>query len=237
MRDTDPAQSTMDAYHAIVMDTFDTVCNVKVRLGGKYLSGCHVMDGQKYVCLDELIRDISNQECVVYSFGIKDDWSFEDSIAGFGCKVYAFDPTIDNPESRSTNIVFKKIGVVGKQGIDNDYHTLDQILEDNSHTETNISYLKLDIEAHELSGIPLWLKSGALNNVQQIAAEIHLSPHEENATLNFFESFKDLELQGNFRIFNWEANNCFKNYNKDWDYFGFAEIVLKKINTSSSCSR
>ena len=227
----------MDTYHAIIMDTFDTVCNIKARLGGQYLSGCHVMDGQKYICMDELMMDIQNQECIVYSFGIGYDWSFEDGIAGFGCKVYAYDPTIDHATVRSKNIAFKKIGVVGEASNDKRYQTLNQILRENGHTQTKISYLKLDIEAHELSGLPLWLKSGALENVEQLAIEVHLEPPEEKVTLEFLQTFKDLELQGNFRIFNWEANNCWKNYNRNYDYFGLVEIVLKKINLNSSCSR
>ena len=227
----------MDTYHAIIMDTFDTVCHVKARLGGKYLSGCHVMDGQKYVCMDQLIEDINNQECIVYSFGIGGDWSFEDGIADFGCKVFSYDPTIDHAETRSENIRFKKIGVVGEPGDDKNYQTLDKILQENGHTNTKISYLKLDIESHELSGLPLWLNSGALDNVEQLAMEVHLEPPEEKVTLEFLKTFKDLELKGNFRIFNWEANNCWKNYNRNYDYFGLIEIVLKKINPSTACSR
>ena len=187
--------------------------------------------------MDELMMDIQNQECIVYSFGIGNDWSFEDGIASFGCKVYAYDPTIDHAAVRSKNIAFKKIGVVGEANNDKSYQTLNQILRENGHTQTKISYLKLDIEAHELSGLPLWLRSGALENVEQLAIEVHLEPPEEKVTLEFLQTFKDLELQGNFRIFNWEANNCWKNYNRNYDYFGLVEIVLKKINLNSSCSR
>ena len=126
---------------------------------------------------------------------------------------------------------------MGEPGDDKNYQTLDQILQENGHTNTKISYLKLDIESHELSGLPLWLKSGALDNVEQLAMEVHLEPPEEKVTLEFLQTFKDLELKGNFRIFNWEANNCWKNYNRNYDYFGLIEIVLKKINPSNACSR
>ena len=235
LRQTKPGESTMDTFHSIVMDTFDTACNVKTRLGGVYLSGCHVMDGQKYVCMDELMSDINSNECIVYSFGIGGDWSFEDNIASMGCRVYAYDPTIDHPEKRSENISFKKVGVVGVSGSDKSYQTLDEILTENKHVNTKISYLKIDIEAHELTGLPIWLENGSLRNVEQIAMEVHLEPPEEKVTLEFFKTFKDLELIGNYRIFNWEANNCWKNYNKDIEYFGLSEIVLKKINLKNSC--
>ena len=232
-----PKDSTMDSFYALSMDTFDTVCNIKTRLGGKYLSACHVMDGQKYVCMDEIMKDIQNNECVVYSFGIGGDWSFEDTIAEMGCTVYAYDPTIDHNADRSENISFKKIGVVGVPNANKDYQTLDEILKNNGHSNTKISYLKLDIEAHELSGLPMWLKSGALKNVEQIAMEIHLEPPEEKVTLEFLKTFQDLQLNGNYRIFNWEANSCWKNFNKQYEYFGLSEIVLKKIPPDNSCAK
>ena len=113
LRQINLKKSTMETFHSIVMDTFATACIVKTRLGGRYLPKCHVMDGQKYVCMEELIKDIQNQECIVYSFGVGNDLSFEETIADMGCKVLAYDPTVSNPKHHSQNISFKKIGVVG----------------------------------------------------------------------------------------------------------------------------
>ena len=120
-------------------------------------------------------------------------------------------------------------------GSDKSYQTLDEILTENKHANTKISYLKIDVEAHELTCLPIWLENGSLRNVEQIAMEVHLEPPEEKVTLEFFKTFKDLELIGNYRIFNWEANNCWKTYNKDIEYFGLSEIVLKKIDPENSC--
>ena len=222
----------MDTFHTIVMDTYSTVCHVKKRLGGVYENHCHVMDGQKYICMDDLAEDIRKQECLIYTFGIRDDWSFEDIIGSMGCRVFAFDPTIDAEPKRSENIRFQKVGVVGKPTNDKSYKTLAQILKDNGHTNTKISYLKIDIEGHELSGLPVWLNSGALNNVNQIAMEVHLHSNPEADTKAFFQTFKDLHLKGNYRVINWEANNCWKKST----YHHLMEIVLKKINSINSCS-
>ena len=219
------------------MDTFDTVCHVKYRIGGRYLSYCHVMDGQKYVCMDELMDDIRNQNCLVYSFGVGKDWSFENTLGDWGCNVYAYDPTIDQPVNISKNVIFKKIGVEPYNSNNKNYESFDRILKTNGHESAKISYVKLDIEGLELSLLSIWLESGLLNKVQQIAFEVHLDPPEKKVTLEFLQTFKDLQLQGNYRIFNWEANNCWKNSNgKKYDYFGLAEIVLKKIDPYTSCA-
>jgi len=64
--------------------TWHAGCRSSVRRFG------HSGDGGWEVCLDHL--DPSN--CVVYSFGISNDPSFDLAIADFGCHVFAFDPTI-----------------------------------------------------------------------------------------------------------------------------------------------
>ena len=218
------------------MNTFDTVCHAKVRLGGTYLHRCHVMDGQKYVCMDELSNDIENQQCIVYSFGIGGDWTFEDTIASFGCKVYAYDPTIERPNFRSKNITFKNIGL-SELAKNDTFQVLSKIINENGHTNTKISYVEMDIEGAELSGLPIWIESGLLNNVQQIGMEVHLGGNNAMFRLRFLETLRNLQLKGNFRIFNWEANNCWKNLKRNDQYFSLAELAFKKINTKSSCSR
>lgn len=49
------------------------------------------IDGQKAVCLDTEVRPIKGK-CLVYSFGVNNEWSFEDAMDQYGCDVYAFDP-------------------------------------------------------------------------------------------------------------------------------------------------
>ena len=110
-------------------------------MGGRYIPTCHAMDRHKYVCMDDLMMDIKNQECVVYSFGISTDWTFEDMMASFGCKVHAYDPTIDIPSFKYPNIEFKKIGLSGNPG-NGKYKTFLEIISENGHSDTKISYLK-----------------------------------------------------------------------------------------------
>ncbi len=44
------------------------------------------MDGQKAVCMDPEVRPKSGQ-CLVYSFGISHEWSFDEAMEQLGCEV------------------------------------------------------------------------------------------------------------------------------------------------------
>jgi hypothetical protein len=54
-------------------------------------------DGGKYVCgLEEISKKSVTSQCIVYSFGVGGDASFEKEILErTNCSVFAFDPTID----------------------------------------------------------------------------------------------------------------------------------------------
>ena len=45
------------------------------------------MDGSKFICLDNLYLDLKNKRCLIYSFGLSTDWTFEESLAAMGCQV------------------------------------------------------------------------------------------------------------------------------------------------------
>ncbi|XP_077863768.1 putative methyltransferase-like protein 24 isoform X2 [Saccoglossus kowalevskii] len=68
-------------------------------------------DGGWNICMDV---GILPNNCIVYSFGINNDWSFDDAIANYGCNVYAFDPTIGlENHKHSERVWFYNIGLYG----------------------------------------------------------------------------------------------------------------------------
>ena len=217
-----------DALHAVIMDPTDTVCKEKHRFGGSYRPSCHYVDGGKYVCMDELIYDIENNECVIFSFGIANDWTFEDMMDNLGCTIFAFDPSVNFPSKRGRNITFEKLGVAAKKDQEKLMDTLGNILKKYHYENTKISYLKMDIESSELTGLPQWLSDGALKYVQQIAVEVHLSGTE--TTIEFLKTMQRLYFEGDYRLISYEPNGCWYNFIDKKKFYYLSEIVLKKVN-------
>ena len=74
-------------------------------------------DGVKHVCTDKIMDVIKKGKCLVYSFGLSMDWSFERTMAAIGCTVRAFDPASTQPDTvNHKNIHFYKIGIGHKTG-------------------------------------------------------------------------------------------------------------------------
>ena len=96
------------------------------------------IDGDKYVCMDDFQSD---DTCLVYSFGIATDWTFEDFITQFGCYVFAYDPTVKYPSNRGKKIMFAKKGLADFFSPTMD--TLSNFLKSNGHLEKTIQYLKV----------------------------------------------------------------------------------------------
>ena len=216
--------------HEILMDPVNLACHSKQRFGGNFLEHCKFTDGGKVACMDDLLEDLKQKKCLVFSFGIETDWTFEDMMDKLGCTIHAFDPSVDYPATRGKHITFERLGVSAKADIGQKLDTLSSILKKYNHQNSIISYLKMDIEQAELEGLPVWLASGALKNVQQIALEIHLTENV-NVSVKFFETLKKLYFEGSFRLISYEPNGCFKNIDKSQDkFYRLFEIVLKKVN-------
>ena len=76
-----------------------TSCKILKRFEGQWFKKCGYLDGQKFVCMEKLYEAIQNDSCLVYSFGLADDWDFEVTLAHLGnyhtfviitCRSYFF---------------------------------------------------------------------------------------------------------------------------------------------------
>ncbi|KDQ10572.1 hypothetical protein BOTBODRAFT_36092 [Botryobasidium botryosum FD-172 SS1] len=114
-------------------------------------------DGGKWVC--GLERIAKKPDCVVYSFGVNDESSFEAEILGrTNCTVYGYDfsvtkwgPEISDNPALSPRAQFFPYGISGKDteaiGDSPPMYTLSTLMKMNNHTFIDI--LKIDIEGSE----------------------------------------------------------------------------------------
>ena len=108
-------------------------------------------------------------QCLVYSFGSNNEFSFDDTMGSFGCQVFTFDPyaclilddgvknttVITDDHERSKHVHFFRMGLY-HEDIEMDdrgwkLKTLSSIYElfKPVHGEVLIDYLKIDIEEAE----------------------------------------------------------------------------------------
>ncbi len=98
-------QDLKDQFYSVVNMPLQSVCTSGKFFGGQWLGYCGALDGHKYICLDKFYDDVQSGKCLIYSFGIANDWSFEEAMAQLGCTVRAFDPTIDGQSKPKNDLV------------------------------------------------------------------------------------------------------------------------------------
>ena len=69
-------------------------CDKAVRIGGQPDYKSRKFDGYKWVCLDPALGLLDTDSCLIYSFGVDHDWSFDDNVQRLQCEIHAFDPSI-----------------------------------------------------------------------------------------------------------------------------------------------
>ena len=176
-----------------------TACEYRHYLGGEIQHWSPTgMDGQYPICLDKPVRPISlkKKRCVVYSFGISNDFSFDEALEKYGCDVFAFDPSMNETDhDHSEHIHFYNLGLGDENYTDSNnwkLMTLDSIYRMlvPRHGETVIDYLKIDIEWSEWNCLKQILKSGMLEKVRQLSVEFHL-PNKVESALDAYLSIDD----------------------------------------------
>ncbi|KAK3601533.1 hypothetical protein CHS0354_027675 [Potamilus streckersoni] len=191
-------------YHSYI-NSLQVLCRRVVRVG-------FLEDGGWEICEDSNYRP--HRPCLVYSFGINYDYSFDDDIVRrYGCEVHSFDPSMRNESDHRRGALgyFHNLGLgdfnqVNPSGWQ--LKRLGTIQKELGHTNKKIDVLKMDIEEWEWRTIPDMLKSGALSNVQQFVTELHINLHfepMEEAYKMGLSTLKDLYDEG-FRIF-WTHRN------------------------------
>ncbi|XP_043196395.1 uncharacterized protein LOC122367416 [Amphibalanus amphitrite] len=197
-------------------------CHKKARFGGygarRLRDNRQVQDGQKYVCMDGEFTLHTSRRCLVYSFGISTDWSFDWDMEWFGCEVLAFDPSIDLASgSMNGTISFLRYGIgawdhVTREGWQ--IRTLDTFMRYLGHQERTVHYLKMDVEFDEFEvlrqQVMLGHRSPLATNVEQLGVELHLTsflPVWKHMTFyrEMYKTFLALQQMG-YYLFHYEQN-------------------------------
>jgi hypothetical protein len=129
-------------------------CGLAHDFGGKILGNPPGKDGQKVVCIDPQVAPQA-RNCLVYSFGISNEWSFDEEMEEYGCQVFAFDPSMNvEPHDHTPGIHFYNWGLsdrdeieIHDNGTEWQMYSLSSVYDKLSerHGPTVIDYLKIDI--------------------------------------------------------------------------------------------
>ncbi|XP_059084740.1 uncharacterized protein LOC131881799 [Tigriopus californicus] len=141
-------------------------------------------------------------------------------MAAMGCEVYGYD--IGNTHVMKTNTNPKLHFKVAQIGSGGKSKQLMDLLQENGHANKSITYFKADIEGEEMPGIPIWIRSGALNNVKQLSFEFH---SVERFARKYWAIIQDLYRMG-FRIISYDPNFC--TTMSENGFYEFFEIVFRK---------
>ena len=206
----------------------------KIFGGQKYCNGTTnttTFDGFKPVCLDRSLS-ISPSKCKVLSFGIGNEFSFDSSMAHFGCKVYSFDFSMRNWTNRryGSRQFYLDFGIGGKNverihlalhehaPLKTSFFTFERIIQILDLSQSKIDVLKMDIEQQEWDVFDQIFgkdpSAKILDNISQIVLEIHFDHvrkiNDDYAkTMEKFEkiflTFQRLNKIG-FRLVQWYPN-------------------------------
>jgi len=214
----------MARFYQEVSSPVQGVCYSLKRMGGKWRPGNKAFDGDKFVCMDSY----SPRDCLIYSFGVGGSLEFEDTVDQLNCTVHAYDPTVDIPSTRGAHIRFQKLGVAPARNPAKHMDTLKNIIAANGHEKKTLFYLKVDIEGAELIGMPEWIKSGALDRVDQLAMELHLGPIHQGQRFQWLLKLLQQLYSLGFRLISHEVNMTVKNQSPWQGYHSLLEVVLMK---------
>ncbi|CAL1528074.1 unnamed protein product [Lymnaea stagnalis] len=233
-------------YHSYI-NSPQTTCNKVVRMG-------KITDGGWELCDDPLYRPIPG-DCLVYSYGINFDFSFDTDMSKYGCTVHAFDPSMKTvPNIFGGNIYFHATGVAAKNGTINgpdatgiwQLHTVKEHRDQHHHSigQRQLDILKMDVEGYEYESLMLALEDGSLSDVRQLAFETHVTfvsgdPTQEDY-IKFLGLLRSVYHHG-FRIYLTHRNYVWSSFdsslNKGKKYAKCHEIHTVNINLKNGESK
>ncbi|KAL7563647.1 hypothetical protein ACA910_013383 [Epithemia clementina (nom. ined.)] len=173
-------------------------------------------DGGKWVCDPHRITE--KQDCLVYSVGSNNDFSFEEHVfatIGSHCEIHTFDPAdysaqaervrnqMKTLSSQNMNLHYHQWGIAGENQGDQ-YLTVNETVHRLGHVGRTIDIFKIDCEGCELSSFNTWvgLHEDTIR-LMQVLVEVHArKDHIQRGVEEFFEGMH----KHGYAIFHKEPN-------------------------------
>ncbi|CAK8681484.1 unnamed protein product [Clavelina lepadiformis] len=210
-------------------------CTESKYLGGQK-TGPFAGDGAYDVCVEKQFwpdRNPSGEKCLVYSFGINNDFTFDDAIAQLGCEVHSFDPSMNLADKtvRKSGVIFHKIGI-SNEDKDRGFNgwkmrTLKTLLYELGHLDRHLDFLKVDTDRGDGTGfedivMQELLETGLYKCVRQFSFELHMpGPLTQPRLLNrcrlLYHQMRALN-DGGWRLYNTTDNVRYYKTQANKDY-------------------
>ena len=173
-----------------LLSTKEVLGYKKVRIGNKGDGG--------YI----LLNDLKNIK-IGYSFGISREISFDKELADNNIDIFMYDHTIKKLPFENSKFHWKKIGLIGIRNNNiNNMKTLQELIEDNGHSNEKNMILKMDIESYEWDVFQN-LPEKNLRQFKYIVGEFHFSNSNKEKQYNIIK-----KLLSTHEIFHIHCNNC-----------------------------
>jgi len=171
-----------DKIHALLHSVHPNACTKH-----KILKGDNSKEPDVHICMDNI-----SPPCVVYSFGIANNWIFDDFMISQGCHVFSFDPSMNvGKHKRHENHLFEPIGIGSKSGrhggpttlingqTNYDVLTLADMMK--RYNNDHVDIIRMDTEYAEWDVLQQWFKQGMFSKIDQLLLEIHMWPRTGRA--------------------------------------------------------
>ena len=131
-------------------------------------------EGGKWLCDPNRLR-AKGTDCLIYSVGSSDDFSFEEAImqdVSSACEIHVFDHTVPNPRNKPCGVHFHPWGLGGAhEPAGSALKSLADIVAALGHKGRTIDILKIDCEGCEWSTYGSWFDADV--RVDEMLVEIH----------------------------------------------------------------
>lgn len=186
-------------------------------------------DGGKWLCDPDclLVKD----ECIVYSIGSSNEFSFDAAMVARGCTVHTFDHTVANPNP-PPGVVYHKMGL-GTPADAAPFKSAKDIFAELNHTKVDV--FKMDIEGGEYKVL---LDEATLAALSEVVVQMQIEFHygwgaAQGAPSETQRKVAELMTKAGFYAFHKEPNIQFS----DGGCIEYAFLNTRKVFGTSAARR